>query len=161
MKNKEYWITQLGLEAHPEGGYFAETYRSKRTINLEELEGERNLSTGIYFLIDQGAFSAFHKIKSDEMWHFYDGDPLIVHMIDEKGNCTQQTIGRSIESGEVLQFVVPANVWFASEVKGSGDYSLVGCTVSPGFDFGDFELADRTLIDKFPHHAELLSRLMH
>ena len=90
MKTKEFWIDKLELEKHPEGGYFKETYRSKEELNLSsidnKLKGKRNLSTGIYFLIEAFNFSAFHRIKSDEMWHFYDGDPLIVHMIDMDGN---------------------------------------------------------------------------
>jgi predicted cupin superfamily sugar epimerase len=118
------------------------------------------LSTGIYFLIDRGAFSAFHRIKTDEMWHFYAGDSLLIHMIDAQGNYSSQTIGASLAEDEKLQFVVPAGVWFASEVKNGGDYSLVGCTVSPGFDFSDFELANRSLLERFPKHRELLSRLI-
>lgn len=161
MKNKKYWIDQLELEKHPEGGYFAESYRSKIKAEFDGFEGERNLSTGIYFLIDQGVFSAFHRIKSDEMWHFYTGNPLIVHMIDAKGNYSNQIIGANVEKGEKLQFVVPAEVWFASEVKNGGDYSLVGCTVSPGFNFADFELAEANLAQKFPQHRELLLRLIH
>lgn len=160
MKNKRYWVEQLNLEAHPEGGYFAETYRSEIKDKFDGFKGERNLSTGIYFLIDQGAFSAFHRIKSDEMWHFYAGDPLIVHLIDTEGNYNSQTIGANLEEGEKSQFVVPAGIWFASEVKNGGDYSLVGCTVSPGFDFVDFELADHSLLERFPKHRELLSRLI-
>lgn len=160
MKNKRYWIDQLKLEKHPEGGYFAETYRSKMKSEFDGFEGKRNLSTGIYFLIDQGAFSAFHRIKSDEMWHFYAGDPLLIHMIDVEGNYSNQALGDNLEEGEKLQFVVPAEVYFASEVKGAGDYSLVGCTVSPGFDFADFELADASLAQKFPQHREFLLRLI-
>lgn len=160
MKNKKYWIDQLKLKAHPEGGYFTETYRSKMEAEFEGFEGKRNVSTGIYFLIDQGAFSAFHRIKSDEMWHFYAGDPLIIHMIDANGRYSSQFLGANIESGECLQFVVPAGVWFASEVKGNGKFSLLGCTVAPGFDFTDFELADSGLIDENPQHRELLLRLM-
>lgn len=160
MKNKKYWIDQLKLKAHPEGGYFSETYRSKIVAEFEGFEGKRNLSTGIYFLIDQGTFSAFHRIKSDEMWHFYAGDALIIHMIDSDCRYCSQVLGSNIESGESLQFVVPAGVWFASEVNANGEFSLVGCTVAPGFDFADFELADNALIDENPQHRELLLRLM-
>ena len=164
MKTKDYWIKELDLQQHAEGGYFKETYRSSVTIDLKKvdnkLSGYRNLSTGIYFLIESGNFSAFHKIKSDEMWHFYSGDPLIVHMIDENGSYSAQIVGSDPENGEKLQFVVPANVWFASEVKKGGTFSLVGCTVSFGFDFEDFELADASLIKRFPQHQELISRLI-
>jgi predicted cupin superfamily sugar epimerase len=162
--NADYWIKALQLEPHPEGGYFRETYRSEETIDLQSLDkykqGRRNLSTGIYFLLEKGSYSAFHRIQSDEMWHFYDGDPLIIHMIDRAGNYSFQVLGRAIEKGEALQFVVPAGVWFASEVAREGAYSLVGCTVSFGFDFQDFELADRKLMEEFPQHENIISRLL-
>lgn len=160
MKNKNYWIKHLGLEAHPEGGYFAETYRSEISSRFAGFSSERSLKTAIYFLIDRGAFSAFHRIKSDEMWHFYAGESLLVHMIDDKGNYRSQAVGRDVENGEKLQFVVPAGCWFASEVKGEGAYALVGCTVSPGFDFADFELAEPSLATRFPEHRDLLKRLI-
>ena len=164
MKKKEHWISALGLQSHPEGGYFKETYRSELEFDPKDIglkiKGKRSLSTGIYFLIESENFSAFHRIKSDEMWHYYGGDPLIVHMIDERGVYAKQLIGNNLDKGEQLQFVVPANVWFASEVKKGGDYSLVGCTVSFGFDFADFELADIELIKKFPQHKRIIERLL-
>lgn len=160
MKTKEYWVKNLELEHHPEGGYFKETYRSQREVEIEGIEGKRNLTTGIYFLIDSMNFSAFHRIKSDEMWHYYAGDPLIVHMIDLNGKYFTQKIGPNLEEGEQLQFVVPANYWFASEVTKGGNYSLVGCTVSFGFDFNDFELADRSLEERYPEHKKIIKRLI-
>ncbi|MFT4755705.1 MAG: putative cupin superfamily sugar epimerase [Vicingaceae bacterium] len=164
MKNKKHWIEKLKLLQHPEGGYYKETYRSELKVNLKDL-GEktnavRNLSTGIYFLLGQESFSAFHRIKSDELWHFYDGDPITIHMIDGNGKYTSQEVGRNIENGEVLQYLVPRNTWFASEVKSNRDYALVGCTVSFGFDFNDFEMADKSLIDEFPMHGSILERLI-
>ena len=164
MKTKEYWIKHLGLQEHPEGGYFKETYRSTKEIEVGNLNvgfsGKRNLCTGIYFLIDSANFSSFHRIKSDEMWHYYAGDPLIVHMIDLNGNYLTQKIGANIGKGEQLQYVVPANYWFASEVADGGEYSLVGCTVSFGFDFDDFELADNSLLEKYPNHYKRIKRLL-
>lgn len=164
MKTKEYWVKNLQLESHPEGGYFKETYRSEKEIEVSKLnvnaEGKRNLSTGIYFLIDSGNFSAFHRIKSDEMWHYYAGDSLIVHMIDLEGRYFTQKIGPNIEKGERLQYVVPAEYWFASEVIEGGKYSLVGCTVSFGFDFNDFELADSSLLTRYPEHKSKIERLI-
>ena len=160
-KSKEYWISKLKLNSHPEGGNFIETYRS--SLNSGEIDGFiglRDFSTGIYFLIDADNFSAFHRIKSDEMWHFYEGDPLVVHMIDLDGNYKSQEIGLDLEKGQLPQFVVPAGYWFASEVAEGGDYSFVGCTVSPGFDFRDFELGDlEDLLSRFPKHAKILNRL--
>jgi len=165
MKEKKYWIEQLSLIEHPEGGYYKETYRSIEKLKLEtlniEMSGERSLCTGIYFLLDSHNFSAFHRIKSDEMWHFYEGSSLIVHMIDSSGIYSKQKIGRDLEAGEELQFVVKGGTWFASEVSVSNSYSLVGCTVSFGFDFRDFELANEKLWGQYPQHENLVKRLMH
>lgn len=86
MHNKEYWIEKLNLQPHPEGGYFKETYRSELLESFEEINGIRNVSTGIYFLLTKGNFSAFHRIKSDEMWHFYDGSPVSIHVIEPQGS---------------------------------------------------------------------------
>lgn len=164
MKTKEQWVEELDLLPHPEGGFYKETYRAEDQLDLNFIYpssyGLRSLSTGIYFLLDKANFSAFHRIKSDEMWHFYDGDPLLVHMIDQNGTYSKQAMGRDLANGEKLQFVVKAGVWFASEVKSGGNYSLVGCTVSFGFDFQDFELANKQLIETYPQHAEILSRLI-
>jgi predicted cupin superfamily sugar epimerase len=160
MQEKKYWIEKLNLESHPEGGYFKESYRAKENYNFENFKGLRNISTGIYFLLDSKSFSAFHRIKSD-MWHFYEGDPLRVHIINQNGTYSYQDLGRDLDSGMKLQFVVPANCWFASEVKEGGSYSLVGCTVSPGFNFHDFELADKNLATQFPEYRKIINRLTH
>jgi len=162
MKKVDYWVNHLDLLPHPEGGFFKEMYRSGATVSAdimeEGLEGSRNLATGIYFLITEGNFSAFHRIKSDEMWHFYYGEPLIVHVIELDGTYTKLSIGLDLENGQTPQAVVPAGAWFASESLGT--YSLVGCTVSPGFDFQDFELAKKAeLTLAFPQHLELIGRL--
>ncbi|MBL4708625.1 MAG: cupin domain-containing protein [Flavobacteriales bacterium] len=164
MKTKEYWIEKLGLIEHPEGGYYKETYRSLLEVNLNSIDkewnGKRNLATGIYFLLERNNFSAFHRIKSDELWHFYGGDPITIHMINLKGEHVSQDVGNDLDKGEVLQYLVPANTWFASEVKDNRDYALVGCTVSFGFDFDDFEMADRSLISEYPEHEKVLRRLI-
>lgn len=162
MKKVDYWVKHLDLLAHPEGGFYKEMYRSKASVSADIMEdglaGERSLATGIYFLITEGNFSAFHRIKSDEMWHFYYGEPLIVHVIELDGTYTKLSIGLDIEKGQTPQAVVPAGAWFASESLGA--YSFVGCTVSPGFDFLDFELAKQTELQKeFPQHSELIERL--
>ena len=152
MKKVDYWVNHLDLLPHPEGGFFKEMYRSEATVSADIMEA------GIYFLITAGNFSAFHRIKSDEMWHFYYGDPLIVHVIELDGTYTKLSIGLDLEKGQIPQAVVPAGAWFASESLGA--YSLVGCTVSPGFDFKDFELAKKAeLSQEFPKHAELIGRL--
>lgn len=159
MINEKYWIEKLELEKHPEGGYFKETYRSKG--NVINRNGEsRSASTGIYFLITSDVFSAFHKIESDEMWHFYDGAALAVYIITASGELEILKIGNNIENGEKLQGVVPAGCWFASKVAIPNSYSLVGCTVAPGFDFNDFKLAEREeLTAKFPAHTTIINEL--
>lgn len=147
------------LLPHPEGGYYKETYRSSELIPLNSLPerfiGERNFSTAIYFLLVENAFSAFHRIQSDECWHFYTGDSVDIHVLHPNGNYELIKLGNNIEIGEQYQAVVPAGAWFAS--KTNGNYSLVGCTVSPGFDFADFELANAVeLASQFPAQVSLI-----
>ena len=162
----EQLISSLDLQPHPEGGYFRETYRSLGEIEESSLDpeykGKRNYSTCIYFLLTSDNFSAFHKIKQDEIWHFYDGTPIKIHMISPSGEYSYQLVGRDLAKGEVPQFVVPGGYWFASEVVESNSFSLVGCTVSPGFSFEDFELNTSTeLTALFPDHASIIDRLTH
>lgn len=164
MERTNQLIKILNLQKHPEGGYFKETYRSEGVIPSEvlsnDINGDRNYCTGIYFLLTSDNFSAFHRIKQDEMWHFYEGSPLMVHMIDKDGDYSFQKIGLDLEDGQVPQFVVPKGVWFASEVMKPDSYSLVGCTVAPGFNFADFELAKKdSLISKFPKYSKIIDRL--
>ena len=159
-----YWQEQLQLQPHPEGGCFKETYRSAENIERQALPerygGSRSYCTGIYFMLRAGEFSAFHRIQSDEMWHFYDGDPLTVSILHENGSLEEIRLGRDHANGEVLQAVVPRGVWFGSRVASGGDFALVGCTVAPGFDFADFEMAERTqLTNDYPQHKEIIAAL--
>nr|WP_255647369.1 cupin domain-containing protein [Fulvivirga sedimenti] len=156
----EELIRMLELMPHPEGGYYRETYRSQDLMTPTWTSDQRNVSTGIYFLLTSGNFSAFHRIKSDEMWHFYEGGSMTVYVIDPRGKQTEIVLGRDLSSGECLQAVVPANHWFASRVNDHTAFSLVGCTVAPGFDFHDFHLAIREeLIAEFPQHEHLITSL--
>lgn len=157
-------IEKLDLTPHPEGGYFKETYRSEGLIDKKSLDtkysGNRNYSTSIYFLLTSGAFSAFHKIHQDEVWHFYSGSPILLHMIDQEGHYSKVAIGGDLNKDETPQFIVQGGVWFASEVKNENSYSLVGCTVAPGFDFDDFELGKRDeMLQKFTRHKSIINRL--
>ncbi|MGB5943508.1 MAG: cupin domain-containing protein [Leeuwenhoekiella sp.] len=151
----------LDLQEHPEGGFYRETYRSDGSIPASHLaktiDGERNFSTCIYFLLTAEKFSAFHKINQDEIWHFYQGSPIKLHSISPNGKLESYIIGPDILNGEHPQLVVPAGCWFAAEVNQGGDFALMGCTVSPGFDFEDFQLAQREeLSQMFPKHNGLI-----
>lgn len=161
MKVEEL-VQHYHLQPHPEGGYYKETYRSEDKIGSNErvFPNGRNYSTAIYFLIEKNNFSAFHRIKSDEIWHFYEGDALEVIEIDTKGNLIRTQVGRDLKNGQTFQYTVKAGHWFGSRVLSGGVYSFVGCTVSPGFDFNDFELANRKeLIELFPQHEKIISEL--
>ena len=151
-------IESLHLAPHPEGGFFLETYRSPLTLNeLLQFEGKRSCSTAIYYLLTSETRSHLHQIKSDEVWHFYKGSSLVIHMLSHEGVYSKKTLGPNLAEGESFQFVVPAGVWFGAEVVKGGDYCLVGCTVSPGFDFSDFKLANRSeMLSLYPQHAEFL-----
>jgi len=154
MKTAQHYIDQLGLMPHPEGGWYRETYRSDVSV-----EG-RAVATGIYFLLTSDNISHLHKIDAEEMWHFYAGDPLTVHVIDAAGEYSTLSIGPDLKGGQVFQAVVPAGVWFGSTVDKAGGFVLVGCTVSPGFEFEGFELAEReSLLALYPKHATIIERL--
>jgi uncharacterized protein len=157
-------IKQLGLQPHPEGGFYRRTYCSDERITRIKADGastQRHASTGIYYLLHGQAYSAWHRIDSDEMWHFYAGDSLLIHMLDEHGAYNVQRLGNLLkEPDAVFQFVVPAGCWFAAEREGSQGYSLAGCTVAPGFEFETFALADtQTLLRRYPNHEAVIRRL--
>ncbi len=135
-----FYINHFSLLPHPEGGYYKETFRSEKSFQFEGFEGERSICTSIYFLLEKGQTSALHRIKSDEIWYFHDGQTLEIIEIDSNGNETIIRLGKDILNGEVLQHVVPAGIWFGARLAAHSEFCLVGCQVSPGFDFKDFEL---------------------
>lgn len=156
-------VTQLNLTPHPEGGWFRETYRAGEAIEGPALPrrfgGRRSISTAIYFLLEAGQCSHLHRIKADEVWHFYAGDPLIVVEIDASGGLKTTQLGAG-GAGSVYQHVVPAGSWFGAIPAEGGLFALVGCTVAPGFDFADFELADRAALSaEYPEHRDWIRRL--
>lgn len=165
MRNSaQDYIEKFEMIQHPEGGWFKETYRSEGTISTEALSsnfnGDRNFATSIYFLLQEGDISAFHRIKSDELWHFHDGDGLIVHELKATGEYVKHLLGLDLKSGQQPQAMIEAGSWFGSEVIEGGNFSLVGCTVSPGFDFQDFELAKaESLTAEYPSQKELVVRM--
>lgn len=158
------YIKHLHLQPHPEGGFYKETYRSAENIAHHALPkrfpGQRSICTAIYYLLRAGDHSSFHRIKSDECWHFYAGGALLIHIIDTGGNYYCIRLGPGVSDAETFQFVVPEGAWFAAEPAERSLFSLAGCTVAPGFDFADFEIAKKTtLLKEFPQHDAVISRL--
>jgi predicted cupin superfamily sugar epimerase len=148
-------IARLGLLPHPEGGFYRETFRSSLSVDHG---APRSASTAIYFLLPARTFSAFHRVRSDEVWHHYDGDALDLHTIDEQGTYAIARLGHDYDAGQRPQAVVPAGVWQAAVPLGR--YALCGCTVAPGFDFADFELPDRAaILERFPALTEIITKL--
>jgi predicted cupin superfamily sugar epimerase len=158
--NALYFIEKFSLSAHPEGGYYSETYRSSQSIIHPKKHSQRSLCTQIYFLLENQNFSSFHCLSSDETWHFYHGDTITLYIISPEGHLSTIKIGSDIQNNSTFQFTIPAHHWFAAEVEQIGGYGLIGCTVAPGFDFEDFELGKRTrLVELFPQHRVLIEKL--
>lgn len=157
MTTAQNLIQQLHLQPHPEGGYYRETYRAGLLITAPS-GAQRNVSTAIYYLLENNDRSHFHRIQSDELWFFHQGQPLEVLLL-ENAQLTVLTLGHDLARGELPQAVVPAHTWFGARVKGGTGFALVSCTVAPGFDFADFELADRTrLTTEFPNQAAIIEQ---
>lgn len=164
MNRGQMWIDRLQMQRHPEGGWYREVCRSAETIPGSALPsrfgGDRSFYTVIYFLLQGDDVSALHRIRQDEVWHFHDGSPLTVHSVDGSGKRQDYRLGRDFESGQHLVVVVPAGVWFGARGEEADSFSLVSCTVAPGFDFADFEMGDRdTLVQQFPGQRSLIERL--
>lgn len=160
MNSAAEWIAALQLQEHPEGGWFAETFRSSEVFPAGDLPprytGDRAHFTSIYFLLEKGQFSALHRLQTDEIWHFHDGAPLEIVSMDAQGNWSVRVIGRDVAAGHFPQALVPRGHWFGA--RSLGDFTLVGCTMAPGFEFADFEMGDRVeLTDQYPQHAASIS----
>jgi predicted cupin superfamily sugar epimerase len=163
MKTARYWIENLGLQKHPEGGWFKETYRSSELFPkniLPEFQGNRNFSTCIYFLLEGKDFSAFHRIKSDEIWHYYSGSSAIEIISIVNGKIQKHKLGNNYGKKELFQVVVSKNTWFAARLVSTSGFALVGCTVSPGFHFNDFEMANKGLLSMYPEIGEEVKELI-
>ena len=163
MTAQEY-IKKLDLIPHPEGGYYKEIYRSEGIISQQSLpmrfSGGRAYSTAIYYLLESGDFSSMHRLNSDEQWFHVDGSALIIHSINPNGNYTKHYIGKNLDAGEFPYAVVPHGNWFGGTVDKPESFALVGCVVSPGFDFDDFELSKKSeLVKLFPQHQNLINKL--
>lgn len=158
--NAEDWIAHLRLEPHPEGGYFRRSYTAELTLTLPDRDGPRPVATAIDYLLKGGQRPRLHRLKSDELWHFYIGSPLTVHVLDSEGRYTAWRLGADPTVGQRFQLAIHAGCWFGATVDDPAGFSLSGCTVAPGFDFADFELADRaTLVRQYPQHAEFIEQL--
>ncbi|WP_227939469.1 cupin domain-containing protein [Alkalihalobacillus deserti] len=152
----QYWITHLGLEPHPEGGFFKRSFESKEEIS----EKARKLYTSIYFLLRAGDVSHFHRLQSDELWYFHTGSSMSVHIIHENGDYEEAKLGLNADKGEVPQVLVPKHSIFGSSLSEEKSFSLVGCMVAPGFEYEDFELfTQKDLLNDYPQHEEIIKRL--
>lgn len=141
-------INDFNLEEHPEGGYFRETYRSNEIIERQNGQ-ERTAGTAIYFLLTEGICTNWHRVTSDELWHYYMGDKLVLEIIDQNGKYNRLLLDDGINGKGQFQQLIPKNCW--QRAYSTGEYTLVGCTVSPGFEFEDFEMIEADeLADQFP-----------
>jgi uncharacterized protein len=149
-------IKQLGLEPHPERGYYRQPYRSSLQVQSQRPGGSRAASTAIYFLVTANEPTTFlHRRVSDEIFHLYDGGPLEILRLFEDGRWDVAVLGMSLDEGERPQIVIPAGTWFGTELRAGASHCLVGCTVAPGFDFADFDLAQGPELEaRYPEAAE-------
>lgn len=154
-------IEKLGLQPHPEGGYFAETFRSGETTNPGgRYPADRSTGTAIYYLLTPDTFSGMHILTSDEIFHFYLGDAVEQLQLFADGASRRVEIGADIAAGQMPQMVVPKNVWQGARLKPGGRFALLGCTVAPGFDFADFSMGKRTdLCARWPDATDLITAL--
>lgn len=164
INNLSNLVSKLGLTAHPEGGYYKETFQSEEHVSDIELsvnfEGKRKLYTSIYFLLTSDEVSHFHRLKSDELWYYHSGSSLSIHVINESGEYKEIKLGMNLDAGEVPQVLVKKNSIFGSSVSEKDTCSLVGCMVSPGFEFQDFELfTQEALLKVYPQHKEIIMKL--
>jgi len=160
----KFYIERLQLKKHPEGGYYREVYRSGELIFTEGLprrySSKRVFSTSIYYLLEGKQHSSFHKLKSDELWHFYDGASILIYILSGKGELKIVRLGNNIADNDHYQVTVEKNNWFAAELADKKSFALIGCTVAPGFEFDDFIPAGKEeLSKKFPKYSRLISRL--
>ncbi|RFZ84095.1 cupin domain-containing protein [Mucilaginibacter terrenus] len=153
-----YWIEHLNMQPHPEGGFYKEVFRSHQQVTRAGSTEVRQACTSIYYLLEGADFSGFHRIQSDEVWYFHKGVPLVVHVLTEDGRHLPMELS-DLPSGN-LSLVVPAGLWFAAEIPSKTAYTLVSCAVAPGFEFSEFEMADKaTMLATYPNHGALLNQL--
>ncbi|HWZ53061.1 MAG TPA: cupin domain-containing protein [Granulicella sp.] len=153
----------LELEPHPcEGGWFRRTYESSETVALSRYASPRRTGTAIFYLLEPGTFSEMHRLRSDEIFHFYAGDPVEMLQLHPDGVGETVLIGNDLLAGQRPQVVVERDVWQGSRLVAGGAWALLGCTVSPGFEYEDYESGDReSLCAAWPDHASLIAALTH
>lgn len=167
MTRVERIIEALALQPHPcEGGWFVETYRSEgripKSVLPSEYGSDRSCSTAIYYLLTPETFSEMHRLPSDEIFHFYLGDPVTMLRLFPDGASERVHLGGDLLAGQRVQLLVPGGVWQGTFLEEGGEFALLGCTVSPGFDYSDYESGDRAkLIAAYPHEREFIERLTH
>ena len=159
----QYFVSKLGLTPHQEGGYYKQSFHSTESTSDQEFtisfDGKRMLYTSIYFLLTSKDISHFHRLKSDELWYYHAGSPLTIHVIEENGDYKEIKLGLNLDKGEVPQALVPKNTIFGSSVMDADTFSLVGCMVSPGFEYKDFELfTQNELLLKYPQHEVVIMK---
>jgi len=163
-RNARYWIERLNLAEHPEGGLFAPAFRATERIGVDGLPdrytGSRMIVSSIYYMLLKNRFSTFHRLKSFEIWNFFEGDPLTIHILNPRGVLTEKRLGSNFDKGESFQVAIEPGNFFAAEQRGPGEFTLVGCTVAPGFEYEDMEIAVRAeLRAQYPQHGEIIERL--
>ncbi len=163
-RHAQYWIEKLNMTKHPEGGFFAPAFRASEQISRDGLPdrfaGNRAIVSSIYYLLEKGRFSTFHRLKSFEIWNFFEGDPLTIHVLDPHGALIEKRLGPDFDAGESFQAAIEPENWFAAEHRGPGEFTLAGCTVAPGFEWEDMEIAGRAELQaRYPQHAEIIERL--
>jgi predicted cupin superfamily sugar epimerase len=152
-----YWIKQLNLQPHPEGGYYKEVFRSDAEVVRKSETTPKQALTSIHYLLEGTDYSGFHRLASDEIWYFHKGEPLHIHVIDQQGNYIRHELSDT-ETGS-LSVVVPAGLWFAAAILSASGFTLVSCAVAPGFDFTEFEMAKKeALTAQYPAHTTLLGK---
>jgi uncharacterized protein len=165
MLTAQKFIEKLGLIPHPEeGGFYRETYRSGEIISQAALpkryKSDRTVGTAIYYFLIPGTCSRLHRLLSDEIFHFYLGDPINMLLLYPDGKSQEIILGPDLMAGHQMQVVVPRGVWQGSLLKVGGKYALLGTTVAPGFDYEDYEAGEREdLICQYPGNKELITRL--
>jgi predicted cupin superfamily sugar epimerase len=162
MDRPQELIDTLGMAPHPERGFYVETYRAPLTVEPRPHGGPRAASTAIYFLVTRTAPSTYlHRLRSDELFHLYEGGPLEVLLLDPAGPGEVRRLGLDVAAGERPQLAIPAGTWFGVELASGSSHCLFGCTVAPGFDFADFELADGPeLAARHPLQADRIARML-